>query len=311
MGTANIFGIDGRSSLVSSQLMAALGFQDTQDEIANFISVGRPFMVGRFGSGELKAVWAWRLRKNLPFVEVLYREFLREEKILWSAGRHESLERVAGFFPLTAKSVAQFSELMISAMSEVDLLGSWVLGENEFQSELCRAKFAELGFLEPFFSPRPWTRALAGKKVLVIHPFSETILHQFARREAIFANPSILPEMDLTVLRAFQTAGWNRPEKIDWFGALELMAEEALEKEFDVALVGCGAYGFPLAARLKREGRGAVHLGGMLQLLFGIRGARWDRERPVLEKLYNFSWIRPLDIDTPSNYRAIENGSYW
>ena len=43
--------------------------------------------------------------------------------------------------------------------------------------------------------------------------------------------------------------------------------------DFDVALIGCGAYGFPLAAKLKTAGKQAIHLGGVLQALFGIKGA--------------------------------------
>lgn len=42
--------------------------------------------------------------------------------------------------------------------------------------------------------------------------------------------------------------------------------------EYDVCLIGCGAYGFPLAAHAKRTGHKAIHLGGSLQLLFGIAG---------------------------------------
>lgn len=42
--------------------------------------------------------------------------------------------------------------------------------------------------------------------------------------------------------------------------------------DYDICLIGCGAYGFPLAAHAKRKGKKAVHLGGALQLLFGIKG---------------------------------------
>lgn len=33
-------------------------------------------------------------------------------------------------------------------------------------------------------------------------------------------------------------------------------------------------YGFPLAAHVKHKGKQAIHLGGTLQLLFGIKGNR-------------------------------------
>ena len=46
--------------------------------------------------------------------------------------------------------------------------------------------------------------------------------------------------------------------------------------DFDVAIIGCGAYGFPLAAKLKQAGKQAIHLAGATQLLFGIKGKRWE-----------------------------------
>ena len=54
--------------------------------------------------------------------------------------------------------------------------------------------------------------------------------------------------------------------------ALNYMFDEAMKKNFDVAIIGCGAYGFPLAAKLKQAGKIVIHLGGATQLLFGIIG---------------------------------------
>ena len=44
-----------------------------------------------------------------------------------------------------------------------------------------------------------------------------------------------------------------------------------------VALLGCGAYGMPLGAFIK-DGlkKPAIHVDGVLQLLFEIKGKRWD-----------------------------------
>lgn len=84
----------------------------------------------------------------------------------------------------------------------------------------------ELGSLEPWFSDYPWSAALKGKKVLVIHPFSETIQKQYKNREYIFPNTEILPEFELQTLKAVQTiAGemgsrWTVPEYKGKFTAL-------------------------------------------------------------------------------------------
>ena len=54
-----------------------------------------------------------------------------------------------------------------------------------------------------------------------------------------------------------------------------------MEEIFDVAIIGCGAYGMPLAAMLKQAGKQAIHLGGATQLLFGIKGKRWEEIKTI------------------------------
>ena len=53
-----------------------------------------------------------------------------------------------------------------------------------------------------------------------------------------------------------------------------------------------------------------IHMGGATQILFGIRGSRWDR-MPFFQQLYNEYWIRPLAQETPANFKKVERGCYW
>ena len=75
-------------------------------------------------------------------------------------------------------------------------------------------------------------------------------------------------------------------------------------------VLGCGAYGMPLGAAIKRAGRQAIHLGGSLQLLFGIRGRRWDA-LPSFQPLFNHDWVRPSAEETPQRAEAVDAGCYW
>ena len=91
------------------------------------------------------------------------------------------------------------------------------------------------------------------------------------------------------------------------------MKEQCSKCDFDVAIIGCGAYGFPLAAEIKRMGKCAVHLGGATQLLWGITGRRW-----IQGNYHNFSndvvnnyWVRPMDCEKPINAEEVEGGCYW
>ena len=62
----------------------------------------------------------------------------------------------------------------------------------------------------------------------------------------------------------------------DWIKALEYMKHEISLIDFEIAILGCGAYGLPLSVHIKDMGRQALHLGGTTQLLFGIMGSRWS-----------------------------------
>ena len=42
------------------------------------------------------------------------------------------------------------------------------------------------------------------------------------------------------------------------------MIKEIQMHEFDVCLIGCSAYGLPLAAAVKNMGKQAIHIGGPL-----------------------------------------------
>lgn len=93
------------------------------------------------------------------------------------------------------------------------------------------------------------------------------------------------------------------------------------KSEYDVCILGCGAYGFPLAAYAKRQGKQAIHLGGVSQLLFGITGRRWLNPMHGVERwglpkgfyvnLMNEHWIRPDATTKPKDSDKVEGNCYW
>lgn len=164
----------------------------------------------------------------------------------------------------------------------------------------------------PYLQENPWTSCLKGKKVLVIHPFEETIKKQYAKRELLFKNPNVLPEFELITFKAVQGAGISSktlPYKT-WFEALEDMKGKISKIDFDIALIGAGAYGMFLGAHCKAMGKKAVHMGGATQILFGIKGQRWDH---LGYAPYNEHWVRPSAEETPQGVEKLENGTfaYW
>ena len=145
----------------------------------------------------------------------------------------------------------------------------------------------------------------------MVHPFDATIKSQYARRKELFANGDILPGFQLLTYRPVMSFLGLKTPYLDWFEALDKMIADIAKIDFDIALLGCGAYGFPLAAFIKRDlGRQAIHIGGAAQLLFGIKGGRWDKNSRVLT-LYNQSWVRPGEEERPINFQQHEGGAYW
>jgi hypothetical protein len=88
------------------------------------------------------------------------------------------------------------------------------------------------------------------------------------------------------------------------------MCEQMSSIAFDCAIVGAGAWSLPLVAHAKLLGKWAIHLGGSTQILFGIKGGRWDT-MPQISAFYNDAWTRPSAVETPSEIKKIENGCYW
>jgi cation diffusion facilitator CzcD-associated flavoprotein CzcO len=86
------------------------------------------------------------------------------------------------------------------------------------------------------------------------------------------------------------------------------------QSDYDICIIGAGAYGFPLAAHVKRMGKKAIHLGGVTQLLFGIKGRRWV-DNPILFypyiNLYNEHWTYPSLEDKPTGAGKVEDACYW
>ena len=114
----------------------------------------------------------------------------------------------------------------------------------------------------------------------------------------------------MLTLKAVQTLAGEKDSRFaTWFDALEWMTNRALEMDFDIALIGCGAYGFPLAANLKKAGKQAIHLGGALQLMFGIKGNRWEGRE--VSRYFNQYWCRPDETEKVSNMNLTEENCYW
>ena len=272
----------------------------TNELIVKLIESGEPFMAGRIGANELSTIKTFDFQFKSKY----------EKQMLF-------LSNGAGFFPPTSEAGMQFVDLMKASIPYVDLIAVWMIPFYGYFLKQYTKPDVQLTYLsdfEPWYYPsNPWSSALSGKTVLVIHPFVKTIEQQYRKRELLFQSTNILPAFKLKTLQAVQTIAGETDNRFEtWFDALDWMEQEALKMDFDIAIIGCGAYGFPLAARLKNVGKQAIHLAGATQLLFGIRGKRWDTDKPLaIKSFFNDDWVYPDASEKPKDARTVEGGCYW
>lgn len=289
--------------------------------IYNLLAQDSPCMIARFGAFELATIVNYLgVRQGRPSLV----KYIKGEALDWTWNERllQYMNTNAGFFPPTHDATSRFCELMLADMGEVDLLGSWIPDEYYVKDYIKNARITLLRLLEPFWSKHPWTKVLKGKKVLVVHPFASLIEHQYVQnRDKLFSNPDILPCFELQTIQAVQSLGGETKGFSNWFDALNWMKAEIDKRDYDICLIGCGAYGFPLAAHVKRQGKKAIHLGGALQLLFGIRGKRWEDPNYGVKEwgipygsyssLMNDYWVRPGEGEKPKNADKVEGACYW
>ena len=270
--------------------------------VRNRLSSQLSFAAGKIGTAELMALESQDRRFKLPFSSGGWRR---------SANR---LANNAGFFPVESQELLRWNVEMRSSVANMDYLCAW-------QSDpfLKNIEKGLLNWLAPRHIPiglEPLSKnilqEIVGYHWLVISPFVGTMRHQVGRLQSIH-DPENKWGVDWDELqkqcRFLQCPlHWHlapSPYR-SWFHGLEELEKAALAQKFDVALIGAGAWSLPLAARIKKAGRSAIHTGGETQLLFGIKGKRWDNYG-----FYNSAWVSLPQHEAPPGREKIDNGCYW
>ena len=284
------------------------------DIIYNTLNNNNPCMIARFGSIE-QTVVANYISINSKEHNITKLITGEQPYWWWDKKIRKELKSNAGFFPNESKYIEKYCRRMIEDASIVDILSTWYGKEKIILNGNTQTKLIGLQEAEPWWQSNPWTRYLQNKKVLVIHPFAELIETQYLKHVKLFRDERILPNFELKTIKAVQSINGDCDDFDNWFDALKWMEDKMDKIEYDIALIGCGAYGFCLAAHAKRSGKKAIHMGGVLQLLFGIKGKRWEQEsyHPLFNytTLFNNYWVKPDDSLKPKNFDIIEGGCYW
>jgi hypothetical protein len=272
-----------------------------------------PAAVGKLGTFELElAYFRFKTRRFSVSPSIL-------PKML------QSLSRNTGLFPSTQETACRMADELLQSLLFLDCTPNWYMKDQALElldAFAKRAQRVSLQSLECFLSPNPahwWTATKA--RILVISPFAASVEAQVPRLQSIWASRKGLwhPESTFQTIAFPLSFGVQSPEIqkdmlakwTDSFGLIRSVQAQMDSLDYDVAIVGVGIHSLPLVVHAKRKGKKALHLGGATQLLFGIRGGRWDT-MAEFQPLFNEHWVRPDSVkERPTHFEAVENGCYW
>lgn len=284
---------------------------ETRHAIANAIKSDNPFFMGRIGNTELS---------------ILKEYFEMKQGILshYSPFWLDYLYDCCGFFgnekgTICNDDVDRYAELTLNAIKNCDINICW--GDDDLASGLSflldkyekegsiRVNWDDLDNPSCCFDDVEGVNALLGKKILVISPFVDTIKRQFKVKPEIYKDDKAFPDCELILYKAPETQMGNYDNYSSWFEVFEKVLLDVRNIEFDIALIGAGAYGFPLASEIKNIGKQAISLSSYLANWFGIKMKRYCAYTPI-NKNWNEWWCFPYETP-PEGYERIEDGCYW
>ncbi len=122
------------------------------------------------------------------------------------------------------------------------------------------------------------SRFVAGKKLLIVSPFEESIKFNSNRIDEIFKSFSF-PKTEVLIQRTPITYAGLPAEFYphnNWFETVDWLKDRISHLDFDLALLSCGSYAMPIGCFIEKSlQRKAIYIGGVLQLMFGILGRRY------------------------------------
>ena len=228
----------------------------------------------------------------------------------------------AGAFPIS--KIQSWQTASINATQEADILatGWYEPLKMAEQAALVQWKFrgiqVPLRSLEPYYvtSEKQWTHLLSGHRVAVVSSFTETMKSQIPQLNKVWPNALVPNDIEWSWIQTGHSPSvakgineWPSTVK-SWSDAVDHVVSQVMDQGVRFALIGCGGLGMPIANALKQRGVIAIVLGGAIQVLFGIKGRRWENHETI-SSFWNDSWVYPSEDETPGNAKEVELGCYW
>jgi hypothetical protein len=286
------------------------------DYVAGKLQSNQPFIIPRIAGIENNfAVFAHIKRKtNTNEVDQYFQQVA------------PAMKNNAGIYLPDMNSIMRYSDLYLKAFENCEMMGAWeVQGKyiehiqqsyefmrNSFPNKKMFWVFA-LDIFHYIYDPKAWTKALRGKRILIISAFTDSIREKVPIREKIYDGVDLFPGCSFIYAKPPQTQAGETSRAFEQELNDFTKRLDVIKDDYDVALVSCGGYGNLVCNYIyENHKKSAIYVGGVLQMYFGVLGGRWLKERPdVLRLFMNEHWSRPKASERPRNCDQVEGGCYW
>jgi len=289
-----------------------LSLEKSNDYIIKKLQSNKKFLISRMGAGaETNVVYLCTIHG----IDKIYTE--QFDKLFTQL----SIEN--GIYNLTKNSLSRYVKLYKETIEKSDSLAVFInlmVTQQKYFVENNKLETLYSRVLEPFYcckdNIKPWSHYLLGKKVLIVNPFVDSFQQQLKNNFQIFKDPEkkiFLDEQEFVFYKTYNTSAGNALHE-NWEKTYDMMCDDISKLDFDIALLGCGGYGFPLCNYIHEKlDKSVIYIGGGLQLLFGVMGARWENN-PMWKDIIKENqtkFIRPSKEEQIKNKERVEGGCFW
>lgn len=248
---------------------------------------------------------------------------INEQQIEYLQKGINTMKNNAGIKLTSSDSIVKYAKLYLQAFEYCDAYFEWEPWGDVYKYIASSHNFINMNFakkqqfwaftLDIFHNiyNNPWTKALKGKRILIISPFIKSMQEKLDILPEIYG-VDLFPECEFVFIKPPQTQGDSESDEFDKELSKFMSEVVNIKEQFDIALCSCGGYGNLVCAEIYKLGKSAIYVGGVLQMFFGIYGNRWLKERPDIIRLYmNKYWTRPKEEEHPEGHKKVEGGCYW
>ncbi len=269
---------------------------DINVEIIESILNKNPKSFGKIGSVESSYINHYLEGYDFEFISKKY------DDLLYTS---------AGIYIEDETDFQNWSEMYINAIKNTNFLLQWSNADKKLLSKIKRKDNISRSFigLEPFtLGKNGWHYFLKDKKILCISPFSKSIQANIKNYSFIWNNAHIGKVYTIQASYPEILEGKN---PTNWQIKLDKVIDQINKVDFDVATIGYGGFSLIIGDYIRNLGKTSIHLGGSNQILYGIKGKRWDKNFEAYSWYGGNYWIRPSKNEVPKFNKMLEGGAYW